>query len=229
MTPPCWIAWSSKCLAKDPDERWQTHGPHDELKWIAESASTVSVTPLRAVRSRNRERVAWAVAVLSLIAALIFFATRPPRAPIDNSVKRLTMTAPDEIQAVDISATPLVSPDGRHVVFRARDSSGTYLLWVRPLDSSGRPLPGTEEASSFSFWSPDSRFIGFLSQGKLKKAPLFGGPVQTICDTGIMEGWKYSEGAWNRDGVILFMPNGARCAVCRSCFRRRATPGNNTR
>ncbi|MGH9317466.1 MAG: TolB family protein, partial [Thermoanaerobaculia bacterium] len=49
------------------------------------------------------------------------------------------------------------------------------------------------------FWSPDSRFLGFFAEGKLKKIEVSGGPPQKICDapTG-------ADGSWSSEGVILF-------------------------
>ena len=32
------------------------------------------------------------------------------------------------------------------------------------------------------FWSPDSRHVAFIGQGKLKRVPVSGGPAQVICD-----------------------------------------------
>jgi Tol biopolymer transport system component len=66
---------------------------------------------------------------------------------------------------------------------------------------NAQPLAGTEDAY-FPFWSPDSRFIGFFSEGKVKKVSVFGGFPQTICDAEFGLG-----GTWNKDGVILFAPN----------------------
>jgi Tol biopolymer transport system component len=63
-----------------------------------------------------------------------------------------------------------------------------------------RPLPETDGASARTFWSPDSRFIGFAAQGKLKKIDPSGGPPQTICD---LPG-PYAGGTWNADGLILY-------------------------
>ena len=96
-----------------------------------------------------------------------------------------------------------VSPDGRRVVLRV-NSEGKVLLWVRALDSlTMQPLAGTEDGS-FPFWSPDSRFIGFFSRGKLKKIEVTGGPAQTLCDAPDPRG-----GTWNADGVIVFAPKAA--------------------
>src|ERR1700726_3403677 len=84
--------------------------------------------------------------------------------------------------SVSSESAPAISQDGHRLAFVARDSVGKSLLWVRPLDSlTAQPLAGTEEASQ-PFWSPDSRFLGFFSQSKLKRIDASGGPTQTLCD-----------------------------------------------
>ena len=70
---------------------------------------------------------------------------------------------------------------------------------MRSLDSlTAQPLAGTDGAS-YPFWSPDSRYIGFFADGKLKKVEATGGPPQALCDAPNGRG-----GTWNRDGAILF-------------------------
>jgi Tol biopolymer transport system component len=101
---------------------------------------------------------------------------------------------------------PAISPDGRRIAFLASSSVGVNVagsqIWVRSLDTaSARPLPGTEGAD-YLFWSPDSRFIGFVALGRLKKVDAGGGPPQTLCDAPTFRG-----GAWNADGIIVFSPN----------------------
>ena len=104
---------------------------------------------------------------------------------------------------ISADSAPAVSPDGLRLAFVARDSSGKTLLWVRPLDSlTAQPLAGTEDARQ-PFWSPDSRFIGFFSQGKLKKVDASGRPPQTLYDASS----NTLGGTWNHDGVIAFAPN----------------------
>src|SRR5262245_1582882 len=91
-----------------------------------------------------------------------------------------------------------VSPDGRHLAFTAA-TGGNVQLWVRALDSTeARALAGTQGAM-FPFWSPDSRFIGFFADSRLKKIDVTGGPALTLCESAVPYG-----GAWSRDGVILF-------------------------
>ena len=59
------------------------------------------------------------------------------------------------------------------------------------------PLEGTDNAAD-PFWSPDSRFLAFFADSKLKKIERTGGPVQTLCDALGTVG-----GTWNGKGDIL--------------------------
>ena len=100
------------------------------------------------------------------------------RAPEPAPVVRFPLLMP---AAVQNASPPIVSPDGRNIVFAA-DADGKRLIWIRPLDAlEARPLPGTEGVQR-PFWSPDSRFVAFVAGGKLKKVDIAGGPPQTICD-----------------------------------------------
>ena len=75
------------------------------------------------------------------------------------------------------------------------------MLWVRSLDTEeARPLAGTENAEPRLFWSPDSRFLAFVSGGKLKKIEATGGPAQTLCD----DPTHMAGGVWTSDNRILF-------------------------
>jgi len=94
----------------------------------------------------------------------------------------------------------VISPDGRRVVFTARDPEKT-LLFVRRIDSPvAEPLAGTEGAI-FPFWSFDSRSIGFFADGNLRRIEASGGPPQTLCTAPAGRG-----GSWNREGTIIFTP-----------------------
>src|SRR5262249_18100688 len=91
------------------------------------------------------------------------------------------------------------SPDGRYIAVNAADSSGNTMLWLHAMGALDfLPIPGTTNATR-PFWSPDSRYVGFVADGKVKKVAVTGGPPQTICDapTG-------SDGSWGTRGVIVF-------------------------
>jgi Tol biopolymer transport system component len=210
MTPPALGRVVKKCLAKEPEKRWQAASDVcDELKWIAEGGSQAgSVTPLVAQR-KSRERLAWSVAVAVLVAALALGAFEYlQRAPQGAQTTRFFVSPPEARSLAGFgtvtsgSAAPLsVSPDGRRIVFVAGSPDGKYLLWVRSLDTlTGQALAGTEGASA-PFWSPDGATLGFFAGGKLKKIDVSGGPATTLCDAPDNRG-----GTWSRDGVIVFNP-----------------------
>ncbi|MBL8207762.1 MAG: PD40 domain-containing protein [Blastocatellia bacterium] len=140
-----------------------------------------------------------AVAVLVALAALPFavkyLRQSPPAAPVSFIA---AIAAPEKATAI---AGPVLSPDGRQLVFVAV-VEGKSSLWLRPLGSlTAQQLPGTEGVNGIPFWSPDSRSIGFAAGGQLRKLDLAGGASQTLCQLPANSG---SEGTWNRDGVILF-------------------------
>jgi len=201
MSPPALDRIVKRCLAKDPDERWQTaHDLMEELKWVAEAGSQAGAAAPVAARRKIGER-GWMIAtvVLSLVAVLLavaYFGRAPVEMPA--AATRFLIHPPEK---TSFGGTFAVSPDGRRVVLPGT-SEGKTQLWVHALDSlSAQPLAGTEEATA-PFWSPDSRFIGFFSSGKLKKIEAAGGPVQTLCDALVG-----SRGACSPDNVIIFAHN----------------------
>jgi Tol biopolymer transport system component len=103
------------------------------------------------------------------------------------------------------SARFALSPDGRRLAFVGTESSGATRLWVQSLDGlAGQPLAGTEDAT-MPFWSPDSRLIGFVAGGRVKRIDATGGPPLILADT---TAGSQAGATWNRDGVILFTSAG---------------------
>jgi eukaryotic-like serine/threonine-protein kinase len=178
------------CLEKDRKQRLQAIGDARRVLEEVPESSPALPPPPGALRW-----LGWGVAsVLAIVAAAaILLYLRAPR-PSEN-VLNLSVTVPQNVQVAFLS----LSPDGRRLAIRL-DRDGKLQLYVRALDSQEyRPLPGTDQAR-LPFWSPDSRFIGFFADGKLKTIPAAGGPATTLCgETGTGGG-----GAWNREGVILF-------------------------
>jgi eukaryotic-like serine/threonine-protein kinase len=197
MMPPALNRVIKTCLAKDPEDRFQTaHDVKLQLQWVAEGGSQAGLPAPVAARRKSRERLAWGVAAAGLVAAAALGFGFVRRAPAVPRAVRFEVAAPEGIIAVD---APRVSPDGRYVAFNATDSEGKTRIWVRPLNAiTAQPLNGTE-GTGRPFWSPDSRFLGFMAEGKLKKIEVTGGPAQKICDapTG-------ADGSWSSQGVILY-------------------------
>src|SRR5262249_8627181 len=150
-------------------------------------------------RSTRREWIAWATAGVLLI-ALGVFAIGKSRQPLSAPLAlRYTIAQPDNTTVHSFA----ISPDGRSVVIAAAMTYGKLQLWLRPLDAlQVRPLATTDDAT-YPFWSPDSRYIGFFAEGKLKKVARTGGPSQSLCDVSGARG-----GTWSRDDVILFSQYG---------------------
>jgi len=197
MTPPALDRVIKTCLAKDPENRFQTaHDVKLQLQWIAEGGSQAGLPAPVVARRKNREKLAWGVAAAAALAAAVLGVGFARRAPSPRRMVRFEIATAEGLTNVD---TPRVSPDGRYIAFNATDSTGKSRVYVRSLSSvEARPLEGTE-GTTRPFWSPDSRFLGFFAEGKLKKIEVTGGPAQKICDapTG-------ADGSWSPEGVILF-------------------------
>ena len=206
MTPPAFDRVVRTCLAKDPEDRFQTaHDAKLQLQWIVEGGSQAGAPAVVVSRRRSRERVAWGVAAGAILAAAFATSGYVRRAPVEAATIRSSIVPPEktafEIGGED-SGSLTISPDGRRITFVAKDAAGKKLLWLRSLDAVvARSIPGTEGAT-WPFWSPDSRFIAFFAEGKLKKVDAAGGPPLTVCDAK-----RGRSGSWNRDGVILFSPD----------------------
>ncbi|HTO76566.1 MAG TPA: protein kinase [Thermoanaerobaculia bacterium] len=208
MVPPALDRVVRTCLAKDPEDRWQSaHDIAAELKWISEGSQAGIAAPATvSTRRRSRERIAWAGFALATLAAIALGVGYLRRAPAAARATRFEIVpsdvAPFRTLSNAVATMIALSPDGRLLAFEAEDSKGKRSLWIRALDGlEARPLPGTEDAW-YPFWSPDSRSIGFFANKKLKRVDASGGPVQDVCDAVDGRG-----GAWNRDGVILLAPS----------------------
>src|SRR6266542_912997 len=206
MTPPALDRVVKTCLAKDPEDRWQT--ARDvvlELKWVTEGGSQSGIAVAPGSARKSLERVAWILAALfgiGLAVTLTLSALRRPRASGEGRAVKLSVLPPEK--AAFVPGMIALSPDGSPLAFVAGGAEGKNFLWVRPFDSlEARPLPGTEGAYA-PFWSPDSRFLAFFAEGKLKKIEASGGPPQLLYTLMTLVG---RGGTWNREGIILFAPS----------------------
>ena len=190
-----------RCLAKDPEERWQAaRDLAQELKWIAGSSSQAPVSVELAARRKLRERsLEIGVALLLLaLAVTALFAFHYWRAASETPlVFRLSIPPPENSE---LEPDLALSPDGRQLAFVAH-TDGTSHLWLRPMNAlDSRVLPGTQDAQQ-PFWSPDGRFLAFFAGGKLKKMEIVNSAIQTLCDAPDPRG-----GSWSSSGVILLSP-----------------------
>ena len=209
MTPPTldWVV--KRCLAKDPDDRWQTARDLElELKWIAGGGSQAALTPIAPAKGM-RAPSQWAL-ILSLgalllgaaIASLAVWNLKPSPLPLPRPVTRTVITLPlgQQLPGLDNGRAVALSPDGTHLAYAAR-RSGIQQLYLRAMDSlEARPLPGTEGGIE-PFFSPDGQELGFSAGGKLKKISINSGAALILGDTAQFRG-----ASWGGLGMIVFAP-----------------------
>ncbi|MBZ5589867.1 MAG: protein kinase [Acidobacteriia bacterium] len=183
-----------RCLERDARRRLRDIG-EARIALEAPTPGGGEAAPSPRPAARGRERVAWAVAAVAVLAgAIAALLSGHARAP--EELVRFTIQPPP---GQSILGFPEISPDGRRILFLLQDEGGRNSIWVRSLDRlEMRRLPGTEDARGM-FWSPDGREFAFFSEGRLKRIGSDGGPVETVCES--KAGFS---GAWNRQGTVLF-------------------------
>jgi eukaryotic-like serine/threonine-protein kinase len=143
--------------------------------------------------------------LLAALAPWIFFHVRSQ--PAADALARFQIFEPDTQGCIFF-----LSPDGRTLAYTAIGADGRTRLWIRSLDAlEPRMLQGTDDAGGL-IWSPDSRYIAFSADGKLKKIDIVGGPPLDLCDLKVAsDSAERPEivpgirgGSWNKQGVIIF-------------------------
>jgi Tol biopolymer transport system component len=197
MSPPGLDRAVKQCLAKDPDDRWQTAGDlRRELTWLAEGGSQAGVPAPVATRRKSRKRLAWTLAAAGWLVAIgLTWQVLGTRSPAPELIQAI-VDAPPDVSLSARHAETALSPDGRTIAFCTVGG-----LWIRPLDAdTASLLPGTRGAFR-PFWSPDSRTIAYFSNEKLMRVPAAGGSPTSICDAFTGRG-----GTWGPDDTIVFAP-----------------------
>ena len=187
----------ASCLAKDPEERWQSaHDVALELRalrdGIVPEAGRAAITPMRT-------KLGAAAVLLALVAAIAAGAylsrrAEPPRAPI-----QLGLTPPPGREIEDF----LLSPRGNSVAMIAAGDK-RLSIWVRDLTTDAlHEVPQSEEAHTLC-WSPDGSSIAFLAKGSLYRVATAGGPPVLLHD-----GLGFTPGiSWGADDTIIFASDG---------------------
>jgi eukaryotic-like serine/threonine-protein kinase len=195
-----------RCLEKKPERRFQsasdlgfaleTVGSHTGWSSGAQSSEVAGVVadPTGGKWHIGPGQAGWLAAAVFLVVSVGLSIAYFRRAQPETHALRFTQFAPEKTNLGVFS----VSPDGQQLAFNATDSDRKTLLYIRPMNSfTAQALPGTEGAY-LPFWSPDSRSLGFFSEGKLKRIELSGGAPQTLCESKVAGG-----GSWNQAGEII--------------------------
>ncbi len=210
-----------KCLAKDPVDRYDSASDvAKDLRSLGEklkSGRSTIIPAVSAPRSRHspllpsevltydstlghKLRLMYLLAA-GLAVALAIVSLRTSGDREDRRQVRRFSFVPDLLSGTIYDGAmrrAAISPDGRWITYVSEDPSA---LWLRPIDEeTPRKLEGTEGAKAGMFWSPDSRFIGFATDRKLKKLSVTGGMPITLCD---LAGSVWAGGAWSPDGESI--------------------------
>ena len=200
------------CLAKGPTERWQSaREVARELRWVAQAGTE----PVVGVAAAKSGLLSWGIGAGVILAAIVltFAATYLATRPAPGSRLMASLVPPPGVfpDTSGRNGPPQISPDGKNLAFTGCKSesasksiaggSSACSIWLRSLRSEdAREIAGT--AGGYApFWSPDGREIGFFADGKLKRVPGDGGPVQILCDAEDARG-----GSWGKSGTIIFAP-----------------------
>ncbi len=201
-----------RCLDKDPNRRLRDMG--DARLEIDEAMAVTSAT------APARERQGRSAAVLlggfgglivgaTLAAVAVTVLPRGAAAPsvLYGPVSRTTIELPAHaplalgvhIPQIGFESPILaLSPDGRQLVYVGLTASGT-ILYLRDLARVDvRPIAGTEGAI-YAFFSPDGRWLGFLTNDKVKKVALDGGAPVVLCDARVP-----IRATWTDQDTIVF-------------------------
>ena len=210
------------CLEKSPEQRFQSaRDAAFALEGVTNHSGQTPMIAGAATARANRARIAWVIAGFFALttAALAMVSLRPDRP--DARSLRFEVPAPDGGAFQDmLGVSSVISPDGQTLAMVVTIGQASH-LYLRPLDSTRPVMLGGTDGVSNPFWSPDSQWIGFFADGKLKRIAVAGGAPQTICAVPTSRTSAWVVGTWGSENTILFAGGGVPGAL----LKVQASPG----
>ena len=214
-SPPALDRLLRSCLAKDPDQRWQSAGDigrylNGLLGEPATPGGGVATLPrAKAWSARRLGTLLAGVGVGGLVVAAGVWLLAPAPVTRPRPVVRFEQALPAGLDLRNVDRSVLaVTPDGSQFVYNT-----TGGLYVRSLDEvEPRLIVGPEEDASNPFFSPDGRWIGYHAGGELKKVSAAGGSATSLAPAEKPFGVEWSQDGWilvgQREGVFRVRDTG---------------------
>jgi len=183
-TPPAVRRMLRRCLQKDARRRLQAIGDARVVfEELLSGGTEDEEEPRRSRPWRYGVLGAGAAAAVAIAATAAILTGRAPAPDLAAQAARFTITAPPGEHLLGAERQSLaISDDGRRIAFSAASESGSSRIYLRDLDREAvEPVAGSEGATNL-FLSPDGRWIGFFSDGKLRKVDARGGGAETLAD-----------------------------------------------
>lgn len=136
MTPPALAQVVKSCLAKDPEDRFQTvHDLKLQLKWIAEASSSQLAAPAQVRARRVVQKRTLLIAVvgwlLAAAALAVFLLSRSQLAEARRPTTASWLPPRDMEFATVYDGAPALSPDGLKLAFLTGTDASGERLWIR--------------------------------------------------------------------------------------------------
>jgi serine/threonine-protein kinase len=195
-----------RCLERNPKQRLQSIGEaRIALDNYLDDPSPVEMSPEKVAapsqQSIWRRTVPWALFGLASLTAVLFAVAPHPEQP--ESPMRLDIQIADEPLLLGLGSSGVLSPDGTRIATVVGDDNATN-LFIRSMDQlEGSKLASGEGVGSpyQPFFSPDGKWLGYVTSNELLKVPVSGGAALKLCDV------ERSRGAsWGPDDTIIFTP-----------------------
>jgi serine/threonine-protein kinase len=199
VAPPALDRILKRCLEKDPENRWQSvRDLKAELEWVAQPPSDGSTAPASAAPPNWLPWVA-AVVLAAVVAATSWIASRSTRPAELKPLVRLDVDLGRDVYLTAVGGSDvIISPDGTRIAYLSRGR-----IFTRRLDQASATELAIGQGATSPFFSPDSQWIGFTANGKMRKVSVEGGSEIVLCDSAA----SYTGGAWGDDGNIVLSPS----------------------
>lgn len=182
---------AAKAQATRPEDRYASAREFGE-----DIANYLAVRPVAAYAGKfayrcgkflRRKPGVVAVALTAVLAAGLYWATRPEVLPSDAKVERLTSLQGRE-------TNPSLAPDGKQVAFASR-ASGNWDIYVQstPEEQPRNLTASCKDDDTQPAFSPDGKQIAFRSQregGGIFVLRLLDGSVRKVADGGFYPAWS---------------------------------------